>query len=282
MTNMRSQAAGFTLIELIIGIAVGLFVVATATSMAITAFKSRQEITATAKLNQELGVVMSVMTNELRRAGFRVCDVDSAAFECPTDDEGNELPYITYASADSLDINDSGDCITYRYNLDRDNTDDADERRGFRLNGGAIEMAGPGGGVACGDDANWVPLTDTDVISITGLAFTTDGSKCAYVNQPEYWITPDADSKKFPCVEETAQVTLCQDGGDADKSISYPSECGADDKPSLVKDDEVVEDRQINIALAAELGFDDSIRKTLNTSVKVGNRQVITVLEDEE
>jgi type IV pilus assembly protein PilW len=223
MRSIDNKLSGFTLIEMLVGIVIGMIVVAAASVMMVMVLKSQKDITASVKLNQELGTVMAVMSNEIRRAGFRVCDIKKmhdAGSNCPLNPAGEEVPYIRYntsATDKDLEIFDvngddpphKGDCILYRYNADLNDSDDLGEQRGFRLfvklkdpnipndkDRHVFQIARPVDDVKCDDPHDftdptsnkWENFTDPNVIRITALSFSTTGSKCRNMSGNFYWV----------------------------------------------------------------------------------------------
>jgi len=281
MRDMKKKSAGFTLIEMLVGIVIGMIVVAAASVMMVSVLKSQKDITASARLNQELGAAMAVMSNEIRRAGFSVCDVENS--DCNLDGDGIEelaIKYNTSASNKDIEII-GGNCILYRYNADLDKNDDPDEQRGFRLNDdNVIEMAGTTGAVTC-TSGGWSPLTDPNVITISDLRFSTTGSKCRNMTSPDpnppvvgdpeivarYWVVnsnseivmacdPNGDAVEY-CVVTEDSITACTSGS------------------KIISDgDQIFGTRQIRITLDAILTRDTAVTKRLESSVKVANPRV--------
>lgn len=66
--KFKSQA-GVTLIELMIGLVVGLIVLSGIGYAYIVTFKSSRDIIYSARLNQELAAVTSIIVGDIRRAG---------------------------------------------------------------------------------------------------------------------------------------------------------------------------------------------------------------------
>lgn len=176
---------GFTLIELMIAILIGFIVVAAVLTIYFSTVRGSSNTLKLTRLNQDLGVAMLIMTNDIRRAGYwggavtganltqnpftdvEVRDVGAAALQVPV--AGTPV---------------SGNCITYAYdanawpdatyNIANSAAPDAAEYFGFRLANNAIQIKTQGTtsqAVAC-DDGAWVNLTDPDEVTITNLQFT--------------------------------------------------------------------------------------------------------------
>ena len=182
MLSMRrppvfSKPTGFSLVELMISIVVGLVVVGGVISVFASAVKSHTDNLRMTRLNQELRTTMTLMTRELRRAGYWGGNKQHSGPKTYVADRGamntvgvletpqgqlNPFRFITIIG---------DDCITFSYDDDNDGAldiADPDERRGFGLDGGAVEVRT--GGTACG--GAWTNITDPAAVVITALTFT--------------------------------------------------------------------------------------------------------------
>jgi len=303
MRAIGNKTAGFTLIEMLVGIAIGMIVVAAASVMMVSTLKSQKDITASARLNQELGAAMAVMSNEIRRAGFSICDIkkmDDAGSNCPLNPvDGEEVPYILYntsASNKDLEIfdvdgvgNDDGDCILYRYNADVDDVDDLQEQRGFRFNSvtNTIQMGDVAQNFACTDPETpptpptWIDLTDPNVIDITDLSFSTAGSRCRNMTLPDpnpdpavvaqYWVVRDA-ATGMACDDNSDTVDYCIVTVNA--LPPNVTTCTTSVTKAIASGDKLFGTRQIVITLEATLARDQAVTKRLESSVKVANPRI--------
>ena len=66
---MKYKQRGFTLIELMISIVIGLIILAAVVGMFVTLIKSDNDNLKSIRLNQELRAAMSLITRDIRRAG---------------------------------------------------------------------------------------------------------------------------------------------------------------------------------------------------------------------
>ena len=163
---------GFTIAELLVGMAVGLLVLLAVTTVYINTLRTSANTLGGTRLNQEMSAIMNIMVNDIRRAGY--WEGAAAAFISPTDNpfiqvenaastlditalrihsnsgSGTSYQDVTY-DADGLvsrtpdDGISEGSCITYTYDADRkddfDNDNDGsdgdsdDEEFGFRWDG---------------------------------------------------------------------------------------------------------------------------------------------------
>lgn len=185
---------GFTLIELMIAILIGFIVVAAVLTIYITTIRGSSNTLKLTRLNQDMGVAMLIMTNDIRRAGYwggaitganltlnpftavEVRNVGAGALQVPV--PGTPV---------------NGNCITYSYdanawpnaayNVANSNAPEAAEYFGFRLSNGAIQIKTQGDtsvAANCNDaDSVWVNLTDPDEMTITNLQFTLSAEYAA-------------------------------------------------------------------------------------------------------
>ncbi len=196
-----SASRGFSLTELMAAIALGLFLVSgIAFMMFETARTSRQALFET-HLRQTLTTVMSVMTGELRRAGYW----NRAGMSV------DDLRHNGYAALRLV----TGNCLLYSYDQegnDADGLPDPGNRHGLRLSGGALQIKtsdpGCGGGAPCEscNSGNWLALTDPQTVTITRLEFLespkmivfNDGENTATVR--EVGITLEGRLRKDPAI----------------------------------------------------------------------------------
>lgn len=186
-TNIKRKN-GFTLIELMIAILISSIVVAATITVYSTAIKGSSNTLKSSQLNQDMVGAMTIMTNDIRRAGYwggaivganltlnpftniEVRNVGAAALQVPTPGS----PAI-------------GNCITYSYDADAwdalgydPDVDSvapaAGEYYGFRLSNGSIQLR-TSGSTSLEPDCDhgndvWVTLSDPDEIIVTSLTFT--------------------------------------------------------------------------------------------------------------
>tara|TARA_R110002049_G_scaffold255471_3_gene431029 strand:+ start:323 stop:1039 length:717 start_codon:yes stop_codon:yes gene_type:complete len=180
MMNKTPRQNGFTLIELMIAMLIGLIVMAAVISIYIITIKGSSNAVKSARLNQDISVVMLIMTNDIRRAGYWGGAIIDA--NLTTNPFTDVMVRDVGATAGAL----SGNCITYSYDADAwevtippydPDTDSiapsANEYYGFRLVNGAIQIKTSGTtslAPACGDGV-WVNATDSDQFTITNLLF---------------------------------------------------------------------------------------------------------------
>jgi prepilin peptidase dependent protein B len=203
------KIAGFSLIELMIAVTLGLLVLAAVTAVMISTITTNSANLNMIRLDQDLRNIMLLMTRDIRRAGSwndtrtptaanprydigrnRNCNPfmqqATVAAGCPSPAPATAAtdlfpsPTITItppATSASASVN--SNCITYTYDFNGNGifeTSNPDERFGFRLDNGAIRMRHNGS--ACTDAASsWGErITDPSLLTITALNFTVNAT----------------------------------------------------------------------------------------------------------
>jgi len=201
----KTACRGLTLIELLIAMVLGVIVTGTVISFFATTVRHNSDNLQMIRLNQELRGAMSLISRDLRRAG-----------------------YFNSATATTTYLNQfggSGDCIYFAYDIDADGTvNDYQDYIAFKLENGEIKAGnGVSEAVNCGTPSSptavsWEAITEYDSsssdrsdIQITALQF-----------QPECAIAGGAVASSFTCsggvevrnviVTITGQVTTPVDG----------------------------------------------------------------------
>lgn len=149
---------GFSLIELLIGIVVGLIAVAAIVSAFTNIVLSNADYLKMIRLNQELNSLITLMTRDLKRAGY------SGAATGVT----SANPFMTTANltfGDAVDANTFRQ-ITFGYDTDDDGVVDTApaERFGYRYDSANLSVDGL-------KNTAWTTLSDEEAIEITGLTF---------------------------------------------------------------------------------------------------------------
>ncbi|MDP1650284.1 MAG: hypothetical protein Q8M01_19065 [Rubrivivax sp.] len=255
----RRASAGISLVELMIGIAVGLVVLVGLSSVYVNSVRGGRAATASNQLNQELRALMDIMVNDIRRTGH-----------WSTPALGVENAFM--AATTQPVIGGGGSCILYSYDATfagiTPGVPGPEDRFGFRLNNaGVVQAVEPGTlgstATACAN-ASWEPVTDEISTQVTQLSFDTIGSKCiAFI----LGIYVPTDPTTY------TQWTTAAGNGPACTST-------ASNAPSPYPDTSThhfVETRQINVTLAGRSRTDATLPAvTLNEAVLIRANRVIT------
>ncbi len=169
-SNLRKKHQGFTLIELMIAMVIGLIVVAATITIYVITIRGSADTLKSAHLNQDIGVVTTLMINDIRRAGYWGGAVVGA--------DSGDNPFTVEDQTD-IAINATADCIVYSYDLDNDGVVDDEEYFGFRLQDGSLEIKDSGSVSNCNDaQAVWVDMIDNNELTVTNLNFDLTESRC--------------------------------------------------------------------------------------------------------
>ncbi len=205
--NQYIKERGVTLVELLVGLAVGFIVVGGIIAIYSGAAGSSASTIRGAILNQELNAIMQLVTNDIRRAGYW--------FDTNTTSTSDTNPFTDQNGVYNTTINtwSSQPCITYAYDLDQDSRvgigsltlsgtlfsdgsaiedrKDNMEIFGLRYNAtdGALEMrTGGSGGEAATQfnctNGSWQDLNDSTVVTIDSFTIDTAGTSCINTSQP--------------------------------------------------------------------------------------------------
>lgn len=233
-----NRQSGFTLIEIMIALTLGLIVVGATISIYSTTVNSSANIIKSSRLNHDLESVMSLMISDIKRSGYwggatAIVDTRTNPFT-----GGN----------DNLFISNDNSCILYGYDgNDGDGAVDNDERYGFKFENDTIRMRKTGTNNTDCTDGGWEEFIDGAQLTITSLFFSFTPIDDTVLN---------ATSR---CLNTTAAPNTVTDAQVCDGATSGDN--------LLVK-------RAVNIQLTGFLTSDPSVTKTLNGTVEVRNHRL--------
>lgn len=178
------RVSGFSLVEMLIALAVGLVVVSGVIGIYVSTLKSNSDNLKMLRLNQELRVAMDMMVRDIRRAGFRG---DGATAPLPID-PSTFNPFASEGTINNLTIRGAGngspnDCITFTYDATALNptpsgpgiVEDDDKFAYWRdvVSGvGVIKARNGGTALADSCDPDSQSITNPKQVNITALTFT--------------------------------------------------------------------------------------------------------------
>jgi prepilin peptidase dependent protein B len=157
MSSLQHHAQrGMSLVELLIGIALGLFVVAAAATLLASQWREQRSLATQNRLMQDLRTASDVIARDLRRAGHWAAATSGLPAPGASAVRANPYAAMTPASAAS-------DAAAFRYSRDtvENDTVDANEQFGLRLRNGTVELLLGAG--------NWQALTDPGTATITAF-----------------------------------------------------------------------------------------------------------------
>ncbi len=172
-----TRQRGLSIVELLVGVAIGLFLVGGVVTLFVTNLGNSRRMLVEARVNQDLRVAADLVSRDLRRAGYWQNAIEGTRVLGATlTPLRNPYGAVTPSAGTST--------ITYTFSRDsiENNAIDTNERFGFRLDGGVIQMRTAA--------ATWQSVTDptvmtVDQFTITAVETAIDmGNACAKVCPP--------------------------------------------------------------------------------------------------
>lgn len=162
----RARQAGLSIVELMVGVAVGLVVVTGASMLFASNLRNSQRLLVEARVNQDLRAAADVVARDLRRAGYWENSI--AGTVTPSTGAtatGNvNAPVSADAATSTITYSVARDTANLRCTASScsDNTLQDDEQFGFKLQDGVLKML-------VGGNNNWQPLTDSSIVTINSF-----------------------------------------------------------------------------------------------------------------
>lgn len=201
--TVRARQRGLSLVELLIGIAVGFFVLGATIFLVVGFGGENRRLLLEARLNQDMRAAMDIVTREVRRAGYWQNAQAGAWYYGQV---GTPVPYedTNYATITTP----SSSEITYNYSKDADNATATNEQFGFRLSSNTLQMNIGSGYQDLTDSGSTritgftvQPRTPSQVIAIACV--TTCTVNCPTLEVREYTITMTAEAAGDSTVTRT-------------------------------------------------------------------------------
>lgn len=249
------KQSGFTLIEIMISLILGLIVLAATISIYVATVGSSSNTIKSTRLSHDLEAVMALMINDIKRAGYW-------GGATVTADSRNNL--FTAATTNiQFPIN---TCVLYSYDggngttggipHDSNGIVDSDEYYGFKFEDNTLKMRKTGTTTASCDDGTWEEFIEGDQLTITQLQFDFG---------PVAGLLP-ATSR---CMNVTTSIVT--DALDCEStSTIYTDNC------TVATPCNSVQKRVVNIQLSGQLNSDATVTKTINGTVEVRNSRLFT------
>lgn len=221
-----------------IGIVVGLIIVAAGVGMYLTALRGNYDTLRSARLNIELRNAMDLMINDIRRAGYVYFNTSVAPSTNPFMQTNTNINLV------------STGCLLYAYDANGNSSVDSSDFFGFKQTGSAIAMRVGGstntGGCSVSNDG-WEKITDDNTIIVDSLNFSLD-YQCANV------------------FTNTSELKSCSAG-----NTIYDTAKAGSSKTDLV------EARQVTITLTGHHKSDNNLSMQLTQNIRVRNDRILTV-----
>ena len=170
---------GMSLVELMVGITVGLFIVAAATTLMANQLSDNRKLLVETQIQQDLRASMDIITRQLRRAGALSTAQAQAGLGTATGLGGSPSTF-TDVTPVAVASSETGFAF-YRNAGDQG-------RSGFKLESGGIKSFTAGGG--------WQELTDINVMKVTAFTVTPVVVASAVLPCPK--LCPDGTAACWP------------------------------------------------------------------------------------
>jgi type IV pilus assembly protein PilW len=252
ISHKPARQSGLSLIELMVGLTVGLLVILAALALYTSIAVGARDTLGSARLTSEMRAAIDVMSADIRRAGF-----------------GGER----YTRLDKYDLSvyESGACIVYSYdaNLNDKPEDepekppDDDELFGFFIENGELKIRTSGGDLSdCRmSGVQWQPVTDASVLLIEelddGETYFSIDYQCVSSKAPEFSAVIDENQR-------------CISGNDVYEQAA--TKANADNTRVVL-----IETRKVNLHLRGYLANDEVMTVDLRDEVLVRNHRVVVV-----
>lgn len=168
MLSINTRNRGFTLIELMVALVLGLVVIGGVMGVFISTYQANAQNIKSVRLNEEMRAVMSLMTRDIRRAGVR--DLAWQPSLLGSDNPfANDVNWVVSRYDSTVPTT---SCVLFAYDSNENDLVDNVDRMGYRLRKeGAlqsVEMRRTG--TAC-NGAGWEKLTDENIMNVLDLDF---------------------------------------------------------------------------------------------------------------
>jgi prepilin peptidase dependent protein B len=157
--HLASRQRGFSVVELLVGAALGLFLVGGAVALFVTNMGNSRQMLLEARINQDMRAAADLIARDLRRSGYWANAVSGTVAGTGVATASNAYSGIT----GTFDV--PSGLIEYSFARDTNNTLENNEQFGFRLNNGVIQMKTSGA-------PTWQDVTDPGAATITNFTIT--------------------------------------------------------------------------------------------------------------
>lgn len=157
-TRARRRQSGFTLVELLVGGAMALVVVAMTSTALVASLRADRTMLVESRLMQDLRTAADMVSRDLRRAGYWGAAASGV--------RGSESPASNNPYAGMVPVAGAASQVEFRYSRDEveDGIADSSEQFGYRLRAGSLEFQLGSG--------NWQALTDANTLVLDTFAVT--------------------------------------------------------------------------------------------------------------
>ncbi|MFD0668533.1 PilW family protein [Ramlibacter sp. MAHUQ-53] len=286
----RTQQRGLSLVELLVGVAIALVLIAGASLVYVNSLRATTTSNAMSRVNQDLRAIMSVIENDLHRAGFW-----GRAAAGMTNN-----PFMVRSSAagvNNTDLHISADyrCVLYTFDLDVDGVVDEQEFFGFWFDStnrrlmvlnqaGTSKVSNTAAITKC-EDYSWLPMNYPGTVNLQDVTFQTGGSQCIAfapdtfdpagtpgVTYTRWYLTPEDLSLKPPTTPTNHHAACDLNAGAPAGTPKLPASALVPGSPTVPAGQTGrAEVRVVIVTLRAAHAKDSGSTRTLETAVRLRN-----------
>lgn len=269
----KSTQCGFSLVELMVGVVVGFFVVLASSSVYVATVTSSADTTRMTRLNQDIRTILDIMVQDIHRAGYwksATQGVSNNLFTSRTIGAGTDL----FISADNT-------CILYSYDLNQDGAvaTDGSEFFGFRYNAASQQVEVLNASTTPDTSAvsdcgalSWLPLNRASEVIVNSLTFSTENSRCVAFDPVNFSASTASTFTQWQ-LSGTNSVAACDTttSSGTTSPVGTTSPSGVTIAAAQTGRSEV---RLITIRLTATNAQDSSFTRTQTETIRVRNDRV--------
>ncbi|CAI09026.1 PilW family protein [Aromatoleum aromaticum] len=162
LNQQRFTQNGLSLVELMVGITVGLVVMTGVTTFFVDYLQNNRQLLQMARLDQELRTAMDIAVRDMKRMGYKR-DIHLDILNLTQDSASRAAILPIFVNSDA---NISGSQINFWYDENSDNTLDTTattEQHGYRINANALQRL---------TNNTWQDITDPRVTQVTQFSLT--------------------------------------------------------------------------------------------------------------
>lgn len=288
LTSRTKAQSGFGLVELMIGLAVGMIVVAAAMGLMTSALSNSNDNIKMARLDQELRQVMTMVTRDLRRATAwdAAVDVTRVSLTTPltlTDTSGSVTVTSSAGNLDDIGVRAEGGTLVYK--------NGSKVYRGSitKYSGGTFTVAlnGTWPAVVKTTDgvpaASWSILRPESVLTVSGtcILFASDvvlsNVSGAYGTNERFGYRFDDTNDAVEVRTSGASADSCTSGGSWENLtdgglVQITDFIVTDNSPdTLTTSGFNIDVREYTIRIKGQLKADANVKRTLQETVRVRN-----------
>lgn len=238
-TSFLRHQRGLSIVELLIGVAVGLFILSGALMLFGDYINNNRRLVLETRVNQDMRAAADLIARDLRRAGYWG-NSTSGVVTTNNMPVAATSPYAAVNQTSTSPIE-----TTYSYSQGTENnTLDSAEDFGFRVNSGVLQYHQGGAG--------WQAITDSNTLTITNFTITpTPVQSCVRLDQ---YCTGGSSSTCAACI-----ATLDANGCPTTTCATCP----------------FIKVRSFDIGLQGTSTTDASIVRSIQETVRVRNDQLL-------